>query len=160
MFQVCGAVNLALKCGQPEEQRGLESRLRSLLTGKLLAASGIRADSLGGGDRCRSLCRKPPSIQVESPAESFAAGVTIAASDAPGSAPASDASDTSDDENQRPLALPPFPLIVKPCSTAVKSMAMVVDEAALRHFSEGIGRGGVVIEQFVQHDNVICKVLQ
>ena len=93
--------------------------------------------SLGGGDRHRAPCRKPPSIQVEDPISAFGGSET---------------------SSMEALSLPPFPLIVKPCSTAVKSMAMVVDEMSLRHFSQGIGKGGVVIEQFVQHDNVILKV--
>jgi len=54
--------------------------------------------------------------------------------------------------------LPPFPLVVKSSSTSTKGMAMVLDETALRHFASTIVGGGVVIEQFVQHDNAILKM--
>jgi len=54
--------------------------------------------------------------------------------------------------------LPPFPLVVKSASTSTKGMAMVLDEVSLRHFASRIEGGGVVIEQFVQHDNAILKM--
>ena len=127
--------------------------IRSDLATKLGQAFDDSTATLGAGDRPRALCRKPPSLQVESPLDAFANGLFDAQSSEIRSPELN-----NNESIKAHLSLPPFPLIVKPCSTAVKSMAMVVDEVSLRHFSEGIGKRGVVIEQFVQHDNIILKV--
>ena len=54
-------------------------------------------------------------------------------------------------------SLPPFPLVVKSCSTSVKEMGLVVDYESLKHFRNSIDQN-VVVEEYVPHDNTINKV--
>ena len=137
-------MNLTLKCGQSEDQERRETHIRMDLRSKLSSSMRDCVATLGGADRRRAPCTKPPSLQLENPAVFFAQKDAAVASKL----------STGND------GLPPFPLILKPRSTAVDTMAMVTDEAGLRHFCEGVGKGGLVIERFIQHDNVILKVGQ
>jgi hypothetical protein len=53
--------------------------------------------------------------------------------------------------------LPPFPLVVKPSSTSMKNMALVLDSAALRHFRSDLD-SSVVVEEYIPHSDTILKV--
>ena len=54
--------------------------------------------------------------------------------------------------------LPPYPIVAKPKSTAVKKMALVFNDAQLRHFCESTECSDFSLEQYVPHNDIVYKV--
>ena len=57
-----------------------------------------------------------------------------------------------------PSDLPPFPIVVKPKSTAIKKMGLVFDIAGLKHFCDNSGCEHYSLEQYIPHSGVVYKI--
>eukprot|EP01060_Flectonema_neradi_P010633 TRINITY_DN1772_c0_g1_i2.p1 TRINITY_DN1772_c0_g1~~TRINITY_DN1772_c0_g1_i2.p1 ORF type:complete len:777 (+),score=158.80 TRINITY_DN1772_c0_g1_i2:32-2332(+) len=57
-----------------------------------------------------------------------------------------------------PSDLPPFPIVVKPKSTAIKKMGLVFDVAGLKHFCNSSDCEDYSLEQYIPHSGVVYKI--